>query len=326
LKSAIFVSLFVVCATPSFAEQSLGVTSFSVAGEGDVRPLSLSLWYPGTGGTPEDVGANAVFTGVVAGRDAIVPQDRLPVVFVSHGGLRSAGDSGAWLTSGLARAGYLAIEINAPRPADAAAAVNEIWQRPDDINRAVDAILSDPEWSERIDKDRLSVVGFALGGTAALELAGGILDPQSFVQSCDAPAQGPDCAWFQSQNVALAAVDQIELAKPRRDTRIASVVAISPEYSTAFSGGLTSVAAPTLLVDLGQDSALQSDPSALVFQTVMADSTVFDGFQTCTPAGPDILADDGGDPALCGASGQARHQIHDAILSKITRFFEGIEY
>lgn len=220
---------------------------------------------------------------------------------------------------------YLAIEINAPRPTDADVAVNEIWQRPDDISRALDAILSDPEWSERIDKDRLSVVGFALGGTAAMELAGASLDSQSFVQSCDAPAQGPDCAWFKSQNIALAAVDQIELAKPRRDTRIASVVAISPEYSAAFSGGLSSVDAPTLLVALDDDKALQSDPSAHVTQAAIAGSTVFDGFQTCTPAGPEILADDGGDPALCGASAQERHQIHDAILSKITRFFEETE-
>ena len=325
IKPAIFFSLFIACATPSFAEQSLGVTSISVTDEDQTRPLSLSLWYPGSGGTQEDVGSNAVFTGVIAGRDAMVSEDGLPVVFVSHGGLRSAEDSGAWLTAGLARAGYLAVEINAPRPANAAAAVNEIWHRPDDISRAVDAILSDPVWSEHIDRDRISVVGFALGGTAALGLAGGNLDSQSYILSCDEPAQGPDCSWYQSQNVALGAVDQIELAKPRRDTRISSVVAISPEYSAVFSGGLSSVEAPTLVVALGHDNALPSvTQTALFTQAPFPDASVFDGFQTCTPAGPEILADDGGDPALCGTSTEARQQAHDAMLNKITGFFEGV--
>ncbi len=326
MKSAIFFSFFIACATPSFAEQSLGVTSIAVTDEAQTRPLNLSLWYPGSGGTQEDAGANAVFTGVIAGRDAMVTEDRLPVVFVSHGGLRSAEDSGAWLTAGLARAGYLAVEVNSPRPTNAATAVDEIWHRPNDVSRSVDAILRDPVWSEHINKDRIFVVGFALGGTAALELAGGNLDLQSYNLSCDEPAQGPDCAWYQSQDVALSAVDQIELAKPRRDTRISSVVAISPEYYDVFSGRQSSVEAPTLVVDLGHDNALPSvTPTDLFTQAPFRDASVFDGFQTCTPAGPEILADDGGDPALCGASTEARQQAHDAILNKIKGFFEGVQ-
>lgn len=323
MKLAIYLFLFVACASPSFAEQSLGVTSIAVTSEDPARPLTLSLWYPGNGGTQENVGANAVFTGVIAGRNASLAMDRAPVVLVSHGGLRSATNSGAWLAAALARAGYLAVEINAPRPATAADAVDEIWRRPDDVNRALDAILSDPDWVEHIDQDSISVVGFALGGTAALALAGGEFEPQSFVQSCNKTDWGPDCAWYKAQNVVLGSVNRDELAESRRDSRISSIVAVAPEYLDAFSAGLTTINVPTLFVSLGRDNDPHTTAQANIFsQAALADASMSDGFQVCTPAGPAIVADEGGDLALCGISAEARQRAHDAIVREIVTFLE----
>ncbi|MGL4557997.1 MAG: alpha/beta hydrolase family protein, partial [Afipia sp.] len=105
-------------------------------------------------------------------RDAPITQGQFPLILVSHGGLRSAEDSGAWLSSALARSGRIVVEVNGPRPGTGAEAVNEIWRRAHQLSRALDAILSDPEWADHIDPDDVSVVGFALGGTAALEVAG----------------------------------------------------------------------------------------------------------------------------------------------------------
>lgn len=283
----------------------------------------MTLWYEGSGGTQEDVGANAVFTGVLAGREGSLNGDRLPVVFISHGGLRSAANSGAWLAAALSRAGYLSIEINAPRPATAADAVDEIWRRPDDVSRALDALLSDSIWSEHIDQDRIFVAGFALGGTAALALGGGNFEPQSFVQSCDGAVNGPDCGWYNAQNITLGSVDLEELAEARRDPRITSVVAVAPEYLDVFSVGLTSLEVPSLVVALGGDDAQYASALAAGVTVVQVPAAnVFDGFQTCTPAGPEILAEDGGDPAVCGLSAEARQQVHDAIASEIVSFIE----
>ena len=321
MKPAICLSLFVASASPSFADQSLGVASIHLTDETQNRPLALTVWYPGYGGTQENVGANAVFTGVIAGRDASLTEERLPVVLLSHGGLRSAEDSGAWLTAALARAGYLAVEINAPRPGMAINAVTEIWHRPNDVSRALDAILSDPDWSEHIDQDHISVVGFALGATAALALGGGEFELQTFVQPCNGTAGGPDCAWYQAQNVGLGSVDRNELAEPRRDSRISSIVAISPEYLDVFSGGLSSIDIPTMFVALGRDNTAHTSPQPNSFsQAIFPDATMADGFQVCTPAGPAILADGGGDPALCGLSNEARQRTHRAIVGEIVIF------
>jgi predicted dienelactone hydrolase len=320
VKLTIFISLFVTFASTAYAQHSLGVTSLTVTAEDQDRPLNLSLWYPGSNGAQEDVGSNAVFNGVLAGRDASPIEQKFPVVFVSHGGLRSASNSGAWLSAGLASEGYIAVEINAPRPS-ALTAVNEIWQRSNDISRAVSAILGNPTWSERIDRESISVVGFALGGTAALALAGGNLDPLTYTQSCDAPARGPDCGWYQSQNVTLDSVDRYELNTLRRDTRISSAVAISPEFPDAFSGGLSALDAPTLFVSLGSEL----DHETSLMTASFPDANVFDGFQTCTRAGPTILAADGGDPALCGTSMEARQQTHDAIIRDVAAFLGDLQ-
>ncbi|WP_419408576.1 hypothetical protein [Primorskyibacter sp. 2E107] len=61
---------------------------------------------------------------------------------------------------------------------------------------------------------------------------------------------------------------------------------------------------PTLLVELGG-----AGPG-------------FDAFGVCTEAGPTILSEDGGDPALCGASAEARIAAHRTIAQRIIAFLK----
>lgn len=320
MKSALCLLLFTSLASPVLADQSLGVTTLDVVDADLSRPLQLSLWYPGQGGPEEIVAGNAVFSGETAVRDASTTEQTLPLVLVSHGGLRSAGDSGAWLSADLARSGSLVVEINGPRPSTAAQALNEIWHRPNDISRALDTVLDDPDWSKRIDMNRITVVGFALGGTAAMMLSGANLDAQSFVQSCDTPYRSPDCGWYEAQNVSLGSVDIEELALSREDPRISLVVAIAPEYIHAFADGLSAINTPTQIVLLGRENDLSGDGPADITVTAIPDANVSDAFQICTPAGPEILAEDGGDPSLCGPSAQARRDMHTAISNSVLSF------
>jgi len=320
MKLVAFFLLFAGCVTHIFAGQSLGFATLSVTGDDQSRPLTLSLWYPGKGGLPENIGGNAVFNGVIAGRDALPAKGKLPVVLVSHGGLRSAANSGAWLSAALARAGYLAIEINAPIPDTAANAVDEIWHRPDDIRRALNTILAEPYWQKHIEDNRISVLGFALGGTAALALAGGEFDTESYVKSCSETDGGPDCAWYQAQNVTLDLVDREKLAESRRDSRIGSVVAIAPEFIDVFSNGLPLVDVPTLLLSLESNNGPHAFATDLVEQAIVPAASIYDGFQVCTAAGPAILSEEGGDPFLCGVSAEARQRVHDLVASKIVTF------
>lgn len=321
MKIAWFLALPLACASPGLAHAAVGVAALHTSAGDPERPLSLTIWYPAAEGGPQvTVGGNAVFAGTVASRDAPPPSGHLPLVLVSHGGLRSAADSGAWLSAALARSGSIAVEINGPRPRSAGKAVDEIWRRPDDARHALDALLADPQWSGHIDRARISVVGVALGGTAALALAGGQFDPLSFARSCERPAGGPDCAWYAAHRVDLAAVDERQLASPHRDPRITSAVAIDPEYMDVFApSSLAAIRVPVLLATLGKDAASGGAAGALKYARIAA-ATLVDAFPVCTPAGPAILAEGGGDAGQCGTSAADRNRAHAAIAARVVSF------
>lgn len=308
------------CVSPCFADP--GMVSLA-SDDGAGRGLGLSVWYPAQGAASVEVGGNAVFRGAAATPGAPVADGVFPLVLISHGGARSAADSGAWLSAGLAEAGYIAVEVNPPRPRGATEAVDEIWRRPEDLGRALGVLLDHREWSGRIDSERVSVVGFALGGTAALALAGGAFDVDGHARSCEgaAEAAGPDCAWFAAQGVTPATVDREQLAAPRRDPRIGAAVAISPEYADITASA--SIEIPTLVLALGEADGAGREPT--LTEASIAGASGFDAFPVCAERGARILAEEGGDPAICGDSTAARERVHAEILAGVTTFLETAE-
>lgn len=129
LKAVPTLLVACLCAAPAVAEPIVGVQTAAAHDDDNLRNLSLSVWYPAQeGGSREDVGGNAIFIGQPAYRDAAMAPGPYPLVLLSHGGLRSAADSGAWLSVRLAEKGFIVVEVNGPRPNSAKAAVNEIWQ------------------------------------------------------------------------------------------------------------------------------------------------------------------------------------------------------
>lgn len=305
-------------AMPCLAEPAAGVSHLSDTSD-RARPLSLSIWYPSNAPASATVGGNPVFQGVAAAPDAPLPDRALPLVVVSHGGLRSASDSGAWLSASVARAGFIVAEVNAPRPGTAAIALAEIGQRPQDIRRALDLMLADSAWHDRIDRNRISVVGFALGGTAALSVAGAQLDRTRYMHSCDAdsPAKGPDCEWYAAQGADLTQTRQEDLAQLARDPRVTSVIAMAPEYLSALNS--SPVEASTLLITFGNTDQEQGNLPAAQSITISGASAL-DAFALCTKAGPDILLEEDGTSSLCGVSNDARETAHQAISRAITSF------
>ncbi|WP_051242551.1 alpha/beta hydrolase family protein [Stappia stellulata] len=294
------------------------------------RELSLSLWYPASGGSAQGVGGNAVFRGPIAVPGAVADAGPFPLVLLSHGGVRSSPDSGAWLGAALARSGHIAVEVNAPRPGSARAGADEIWRRPDDLARALEAVLGDPKWAQRIDRNRISAVGFALGGTAALAVAGGRIDPDAVLRSCR-DMTGPDCAWYAAGDVALETLARAPLARDRRIPEVSAAVAIAPEYPDAFSGEGAATEVPALVIALGPATETKDAFAEVVERSGTAslarlpDAGPFDAFPLCTPKGAKILSQEGGDPALCATSAQARGTVHATLVDRIRSFLARTE-
>jgi predicted dienelactone hydrolase len=311
----------ILAATPCLAETTAG---FSHSRDASVveRPLSLSIWYPSEEPASITVGANPIFEGTPTAPDAPFSKGTLPLVVLSHGGLRSAADSGAWLSASIARAGYVVVEVNAPRPNTASLALNEIWQRPQDVRRTIDFMLTDDIWGPRIDGSKVSVAGFALGATAALVSAGAEMDTARYMQSCvaDGLMEGPDCEWFAATGVDPADTNPEVLGALTQDPRVTSVIAVNPEYLPALNIAAGDV--DILRVELG-DPDVSADNSHISKAVVISGASAFDAFAVCTVAGPDILSEEDGDPSLCGTSKKARQAIHRDISETIVLFLKG---
>ncbi|WP_424926982.1 alpha/beta hydrolase family protein [Amaricoccus tamworthensis] len=221
-----------------------------------------------------------------------MPTGPLPLVILSHGGLRSADDSGAWLAAGLAETGAVVVEVSAPRIETGVEAAAEIAARPGDISRAVDVMLNHAGWAERVDTDRIAVVGFALGGTAALAVAGAEVDAAAIAGACAPGGMGsPDCDWLAGQGASLEAFALAEA----QDGRFGRAVAIAPEYAGALDGADVPMRVVTLNDGL----------------------TLFDAFPVCTGRAPEIL---GEGAVICGASDEARRAAHERISGAVSGF------
>src|SRR5690606_12229447 len=137
------------------------------------RNLEVGIWYPAaTGGTTSLVGDNEVFKGAPAAINALPEKGSFPLIVMSHGsGGRFQGM--AWLASELARAGYIVAAPNHPGTTSGDSTPQDtpkIWQRTGDLSAVIDTMTTDPAWSDIVDKNKISVLGFSLGGTAAMEI------------------------------------------------------------------------------------------------------------------------------------------------------------
>lgn len=312
----------------------VGVFSATYTDAGTGRQIDLTLWYPATGpGTPVTIGGNAVFEGTSGERGAPIPPGRHPLVVLSHGGLRSSSNNGAWLAKRLARAGYIVVAEHGPMlgAKDAQLAVEEIANRARDLSGALNAILSNPDWDKSIAENKIAAVGLFLGGTGALSVAGGHIDPAAFAQSCDKGGAGIDCAWLKAGGIDLHSADLTPLTKLRRDPRIAFAIAIAPEYAASFdASSLAKAPVPVAIIDLGkpdvapkgmQGTALKQ-AGANVSYTDLPGVNRYDTFPQCTPKGGAILKDSGSDAPICGDSGKARSAAHAALAQALINLLD----
>jgi predicted dienelactone hydrolase len=309
-----------------------GVRDMTVLSSERGMMLDVRVWYPaGAGGAAVSIGDNAVFHGAPARQDAAIAGGSLPVILLLHGGLRSAPDSGAWIASRLAAAGFV---VAAPRPprlegARAKNAPAELWLRPADLSATLTALEDDPTFRSRLDTKAVGVLGFQLGGTAALALVGARIDGQRYARSCDRGGTGMDCDWFASEGIDLHGIDLAPAERSKLDRRVRAAVAVDPELSDDFDPtSLIAIAAPVRVINLGEPGSIRAEleasslarviPGAL-YETV-AGATGSSAFNLCKPQAPAILRQEGDDEALCRDGQRPRAGVH-ALLAQMTASF-----
>ncbi|MBB2974440.1 alpha/beta fold hydrolase [Mesorhizobium sp. RMAD-H1] len=337
LSAVLFTAAFTI---PSQADE-VGVGEISVAAPHRGRDLAVTIWYPAEpGGKPVLIGDNQAFKGAKAVHDAAPVQGRFPLVVMSHGsGGRIQGMS--WLATELTKAGFIVAGPNHPgttsgdsTPAD----TPKVWERTQDLSALLDSLTTDPQWGAVIDADRIGVVGFSLGGTAAMEFAGARADLEAYARYCDTYTKW-DCAWYkggrayvddkevQVGKVDLRTIDKARFEQSNRDPRVKSAVLIDPGLAQAYDEqSLKEITTPMNFINLGSPGTV---PKAVIADRLssltpkgtyasVADANHFSFLPQCKEGAVELLKSVGEIDPICEDAGdRSRADIHSELVDLV---------
>ncbi len=291
------------------------------------RPVEVHYLYPTAQTQPvERFGQGKLFNAVEVIPDAKAAQGSFPIVLLAHGGMRSAFIHTGWIASALARRGFIVVVPKPPggRELQAADAANELLLRPADLSLALTALKGIEPLSSRADMTDVSGVGFFLGGTSMLSLAGAGFDPEGYRQSCNVQGINIDCGWLSSQGVDLTTLPDDFFAQHTLDARLTNLVVINPELTSVLKPrSVESIKVPVKLISL--TNTIQSPLApAEQLNSIPAYSTVniesaspFSAFSECTPLGKEILQAEGEGELCQEPGGRSRAEIHQQLIDEI---------
>ena len=245
------------------------------------RPLTGPLWYPAHAGAAEVDWEVAIFR---AGRHApgaapASARARLPLVLVSHGTGGSAAGL-AWLAESLAAQGYLVAAVNhhGNTAAEDKALLHGFavwWDRPRDLSVLLDRLLADPDWGPRIDAQRIGVLGFSLGGYAALASMGARLSASQRDAHCVHPSRSSLCRLPPEAKGSLADMEKLAASDARfraamvgmegdyRDPRIRAALVLAPVFGPFMTPeSLAAIEGPVRIVVGAADAQATPDENA----------------------------------------------------------------
>ncbi|WGS50158.1 hypothetical protein LFL96_01220 [Paraburkholderia sp. D15] len=187
--------------------------------------------------------------------------------------------------------------------------------RPSDIKRLIDFMLSDWQNASRIDPHRIGFFGFSRGALTGLVLAGGQPDMGKMAIECRAE---PD--WGVCQHPTLP-------PQPLpRDPRIRAMVLADPVFGAMFVDGLSTVTLPLQLwaSEYGGGGVTPADAKAVdeglptkPSYTIVPNATHYAFLAPCSPALAQAV------PQICtDRTGFDRKQFHETFDASVVTFFE----
>ncbi len=252
------IALSALFALLACAAQAAGLQKIDIPADAHGPALQGAVWTPcaaAPAGTIQFGPASLPGTP-----DCPVLTGPWPLIVISHG-------SGGWLgahhdtAAVLANAGFAVAAVNHPgnnafdmqRVGDMSALVQD---RPTDLRRLIDHLLSAWPGAVHISPTRIGLFGFSRGGLGGLIAIGGQPDLRQMQAQCTA-AFAPKFGRNACQNPATTSAPH--------DARIRAAVLADPLYGALFVNGLRGVTVPVQLwaSEQGGDGVSLADVQAL---------------------------------------------------------------
>lgn len=331
MKRLAFLTLLALHqANPVAADMLPGYDRFDLMADHRARPVATSIWYPAANPTYRaPVGDGPIFDPTFAFIGPAIAQGKRTLVLLSHGSGGSA-DTLGWLTSGLVANGAIVLAINHPGSTSGDSSPRrsvDLEARANDLTAALDMILADPAFAPFIDTDRIGVVGFSLGGTTALGLAGVRFDSDTQDTNCSTSPEAADCVFFHLGGVRFA--DSPGFEGDARDPRVSRAVIVDPGFGGAADpSSLPSALQGITLINLGDADRLGAAdvgpasndlanrlPDATYIEIAPANHFTFLG--TCKPDAAELLEQYEDDPICTDPEGADRAATHEQLVKAI---------
>jgi predicted dienelactone hydrolase len=301
------------------------------------QPLASALWFPASGGEPTGVGGNALFDPTLVLNGAQPTGRDHPLVLISHG---SGGnmDQMGWLASVLVARGAIVAGVNHAGSTSGDSrplASTRVWDRAGDLRVVLDAVLADPEFGPRIDRRRITALGFSMGGATALHLAGARMDRAAFAAACARLGEkAPDCTFLTGAGIDIATLPAA-WEGDMSDPRIGAVVAIDAGYGHAMTkASLSAIDIPTLLITLGgpgtpwRETGMGPEGANLAAKIPdarsleLAPAWHFSFLPPCGRLGPLFVWLAREEPICSDPAGTDRDALHDLISREVADFLD----
>jgi predicted dienelactone hydrolase len=329
----------------SAAHAGTGFRQTTLPGKNADRSMHVSIWYPtASDATPVLLGETPAFVGQPVIKDAEPVAGPHPLVVLSHG-YGGSWRNLAWLAADLVDAGYVVAAPDHPgtttfdmRKPNAV----ELWKRPGDLGRVIDALLDNPDLTGGVASDRIAAIGHSLGGWTVVELAGGRFDAAKVTKNCLAEFSAIYCKIFEALGIGRDEASNVAMAADLRDARIRAVVTLdlgpgrglTPESLAAIHIPLMVLGAAA---DVDAETATEADiaattkdsgylarylPPATTTYSLIPGSLHFSFMQSCKPDAAELIEKEApGESIVCrDGVGADRGTIHQQVSSMVTDF------
>ena len=344
MQRFVFLLSLVFLLAPA-AHAGTGFREINLAGKNNDSPVHVSIWYPtASDAAPVLLGETPAFIGQPVIRDAAPVTGPHPLVVLSHG-YGGSWRNLAWLAADLVDAGYVVAAPDHPgtttfdmRKPDAV----ELWKRPGDLSRVIDALLGNPDLTGGVASGRIAAIGHSLGGWTVVELAGGRFDAARVTRNCAAEFSPIYCKIFEALGVGRDAASSAALAADLSDARIRAVVALDLGPGRGLTPeSLAAIHIPVMVLgaqaDVDAETAIKTDiaatnkdsgyiarylPPATTTYSLIPGSLHFSFMQTCKPGAAELIEKEApGESIVCrDGAGADRAAIHRQVSGMVTDF------